>query len=81
MIQHLINPKQGICNGVGDLMRGCEITLTIQGQEIKTDSMEPFHQKTQLSMVRAMVPDTWARLNWIVAAPDMYVQSPVAFRC
>lgn len=71
VVRYLIDPKEGVCNGIGDLMRGCEATLTVQGQEIKADSMESLHQKTQLSMVRATKPDVGDRLNWTVVAPDM----------
>ncbi|KPM39983.1 hypothetical protein AK830_g6568 [Neonectria ditissima] len=71
VIRYLINPERGICNGLEEVTRSCEVTLAIQGQEIKADAMEPVGKKMQLSMVRAIRPEIWGRMNWTVVAPDM----------
>ncbi|KAI5462981.1 hypothetical protein BGZ63DRAFT_412686 [Mariannaea sp. PMI_226] len=70
LIWYLVDPERNICGGPEELMHGYEVTLAVQDQEIKAESMEPMGQRMQLSMVRAIRPEAWAHLNWIVAAPD-----------
>ncbi|KAK7416090.1 hypothetical protein QQX98_005418 [Neonectria punicea] len=71
VIRYLIGPEQGVCNSLQEVTRACEVTLVVQGQEIKADAMEPVGKKMQLSMVRAMRPEVWGRMDWTVVAPDM----------
>ncbi|KAK7426856.1 hypothetical protein QQZ08_006602 [Neonectria magnoliae] len=71
VIRYLIDPEQGVCNSLQEVTRACEVTLVVQGQEIKADAMEPVGKKMQLSMVRAMRPEVWGRMDWTVVAPDM----------
>ncbi|KAF7540644.1 hypothetical protein G7Z17_g12152 [Cylindrodendrum hubeiense] len=58
-------------NGHQDVTQGCEVTLVVQGMEIKADAMDPVGENTQLSTFRAVRSEAWGRLNWTVVAPDM----------
>ncbi|KAF4974506.1 hypothetical protein FZEAL_8602 [Fusarium zealandicum] len=70
-LQFLVNSEQLACNDLGDVKKDCEVTVVAQGQEIKANAENMQGQRMQLSMVRTTKPETWGRLNWTVAAPDM----------
>jgi hypothetical protein len=71
LLQFILRPSSDICKVLEDVRRGCEITIVANGLEIKTEADYPSHGRIQLTMVRATRAESWARLNWTVAAPDM----------
>lgn len=55
------------------MRRGCEVIVKADGLDIKAEGDFTPGKGVQLAMVRAARTEQWARLNWTVAAPDMYV--------
>jgi hypothetical protein len=68
-----VESEEAICSGVNEMKRGCEVIVRANGLDIKTEGDYTSGKGVQLAMVRATRPEQWARLNWTVAAPDMYV--------
>ncbi|KAM0198081.1 hypothetical protein ACHAPI_004410 [Fusarium lateritium] len=71
LLQFILRPSSDICKDPEDTRRGCEVTIVANGLEIRTEADYPSHGRIQLSMVRATRAESWARMNWTVAAPDM----------
>ena len=72
-MRFLLQPGEAVCTSEDEIKRGCEITVRSNGLDIKTEGDFTHGKGVQLAMVRATRPEQWARLNWTVAAPDMYV--------
>ncbi|KAF5025265.1 hypothetical protein F66182_2650 [Fusarium sp. NRRL 66182] len=71
LLQFLVKPDAMVCRDPAHMRRGCEVIVVTQDQEITAEADYVPDQGMQLTMVRATKPETWARLNWTVAAPDM----------
>lgn len=71
LLRFLIKPEQGICGGPGAVKVSHEVIVDVDGLEIKTEAEVLRGRKPQLSMARAAKPETWGRMNWTIAAPDM----------
>ncbi|KAM0339818.1 hypothetical protein ACHAPU_010771 [Fusarium lateritium] len=71
LVRFILQPSSGVCKGLGDIKRGCEVTVVANGLEIKTEADYPSRRGIELTMVRATKLETRARLNWTGVAPDM----------
>ncbi|KAF4994859.1 hypothetical protein FGRMN_5518 [Fusarium graminum] len=71
LVQFILQPSSEVCKNHGDIKRGYEVTVVANELEIKTEADYPSKRGIELTMVRATKSESLARLNWIVAAPDM----------
>jgi hypothetical protein len=68
-----VQPEEAICSDLNDMKRGCEVVVKADGLDIKAEGDYTSGKGVQLAMVRATRQEQSPLLNWMVAAPDMYV--------
>ena len=72
LLRNLTDTATGICESAEDVTYSCNLIFTLQGKEIIADIMtNTGHGSPLLTCPRAIEPETWARLDWTFAAPDM----------
>ncbi|KAF5662592.1 hypothetical protein FHETE_7876 [Fusarium heterosporum] len=71
LVQFILQPSSGVCKSLGDIKRGYGVTVVANKLEIKTEADYPPKRGIGFTTVQATRLESFARLNWTVAAPDM----------